>query len=64
MAFDEKYYLDKEGKLVQKQQKLMQDHIQASLTFANEINEVVKEINEIAEWKKQNAAKVEAKTKK
>lgn len=57
MAFDSAYYQEKKGKLQQKAQQLQQEYLQNAFKFTVELNDILAELQKIAEWEKENAPK-------
>jgi hypothetical protein len=57
--FDQKYYQEKKVKLQQKAQQMQQEYLQGAFKFTTEFNDIVNELNKIAEWEKENIKPVE-----
>ena len=54
MAFSKEYYEDKKQKLIAKAQQLQQKYLNDAFVFTGEVNSIQLELNEIAEWEKEN----------
>lgn len=62
--FDSKYYEEKKIKLQQKAQQIQQEYLQNAFKFTAEFNDIIGELNKIAEWEKENIKEVKPLPKK
>jgi len=63
MAFDLKYYQEKKDKLFKKRELTINQHLESDIRFGDEVKDILKEIQDIEIWEKENVSKEELKTK-